>query len=108
MKQWHEITCVTLDKVATISKPLGNGCAAIWMVKHSELAAALEGETAVTFDYCYGKEKRRLKQIDELGFTLTRTIWRNTDAKHARIKQIYFRFDMELTDEDVSEWQGRY
>jgi prolyl-tRNA synthetase len=102
---------VILDKTATIMQELSGGRSAIWTVKHGDLAAQIERYFEIEFDYCFGQEKRRIKQLTELGFKLDRTIWRNTDANHARIKQVWVRKEdglAEITSEDIAEYEGRY
>jgi hypothetical protein len=80
-----------LDKIVTVSEELNEAITAVSEHKYSEVPSLLAGETQIIVNYAYGKEKHRKRQLEFWGFILEETIWRNTDALHSRIKEVWRR-----------------
>jgi len=80
-----------LDKIVTVSEELNETITAVSEHLYREVPAILAKETEIIVNYAYGKEKHRKRQLEFWGFILEETIWRNTDALHSRIKEVWRR-----------------
>jgi hypothetical protein len=82
---------LSLEKVVTIMDELTNGKSYIQMLKYKELPTAIAGINEVEVDYCFGQEKKRVKQLIELGFKLKENVWYNNDEVYSKIRQVWSR-----------------
>jgi len=80
-----------LDKIVTVSEELNETITAVSEHRYNEVPKILAHETEIIVNYAYGKEKHRKRQLEFWGFILEETIWRNTDALHSRIKEVWRR-----------------
>jgi hypothetical protein len=80
-----------MDKIVTIMKDLTGGKSYIQTLKYKELPAAIAEVNEITVNYVFGQEKKRIKQLIELGFKLKETIYYNDHAPYAGIKQVWAR-----------------
>jgi len=80
-----------LDKIVTVSEELNETITSVSEHRYSEVPKLLANETEIIVNYAYGKEKHRKRQLEFWGFILEETIWRNTDALHSRIKEVWRR-----------------
>jgi hypothetical protein len=80
-----------LDKIVTKSQQLNDTITAVSEHKYKDVPALLAGETEIIVNYAYGKESHRKKQLERWGFYLSKTEWRNTEAQHSRIKEVWRR-----------------
>lgn len=82
---------ISLDKIVTFSKELSSGRCLVQEYKYKDLPAIVANLNEITVNYVFGQEKKRIKQLIELGFKLTETIFYNNDAPYSRIKQVWSR-----------------
>jgi hypothetical protein len=83
------MTTLYLDKIVTKIVVLSETVTAVSEHKYSEVPKLLANETEIIVNYAYGKEKHRKRQLEFWGFVLEETIWRNTEALHSRIKEVW-------------------
>lgn len=81
---------VVMDKNATIMKESG-GVGTVFTAKHNELPTHLKDHDEITVVYRHGQAKRRVKQLEDMGYRLKDTIYYNDDAPYAKIKQVWTR-----------------
>ncbi|MFA2595258.1 hypothetical protein ABR772_25720 [Bacillus cereus] len=82
---------VTMQKNVNVMETLSNGLMAATTHKYKEMAEVLKSENEIEVHYVYGQEKRRVKQLTEWGFELKETIYHNSHALHAGIRQVWAR-----------------
>jgi len=80
-----------LDKIVTVSEELNETITAVSEHLYRDVPKLLANETKIIVNYAYGKEKHRKRQLEFWGFILEETIWRNTEALHSRIKEVWRR-----------------
>jgi hypothetical protein len=88
-----ELKMITLylDKIVTKSQQLNDTITSVSEHRYKDVPAILAGENEIIVNYAYGKERHRKRQLEFWGFYLSETIWRNTDAQHSRIKEVWRR-----------------
>ncbi|MCY7911225.1 hypothetical protein MOB65_20425 [Bacillus inaquosorum] len=82
---------VSMDKIVTIIKDLANGTTEIATHNYKSLPDQLEGINEITVKYPFGMKKRRIKNLEDLGFTFKRTIYYNDSEPHSKIKEVWVR-----------------
>jgi hypothetical protein len=80
-----------LDKIVTVSEELNETITAVSEHRYNEVPKLLANEKEIIVNYAYGKERHRKRQLEFWGFVLEETIWRNTEALHSRIKEVWRR-----------------
>ena len=92
---------LVMDKSATLMQELRGGRHSIETVKYKDLKQTLAGINTLTVSYVYGMRKRRVKKLEEMGYSLQETIWFNDDALHANIRQVWTRTEEHGYKEEV-------
>jgi len=82
---------VTMQKNVNVMETLNNGLMVASSHKYKEMQDVLKSENEIEVHYVYGQEKRRVKQLTEWGFELKETIYHNSHALHAGIRQVWAR-----------------
>jgi hypothetical protein len=80
---------VCMDKIVTLMKDLSGGKCMVQELKYKDLPAAIATANEITVNYIFGQEKKRIKQLTDLGYKLKETIFYNNDAPYAKIKQVW-------------------
>jgi hypothetical protein len=82
---------VVMDKVVTVMKELGGSKSSVFTVKYKDLASVLANEAKIEAVYIFGQASRRVKLLEQLGYSLKETIYYNDDAPYAKIRQVWER-----------------
>lgn len=78
-----------LDKIVTKSEQLNDTITAVSEHSYHQVPEILKEHNEIIVNYAYGKERHRKKQLERWGYYLSKTEWRNTNALHSRIKEIW-------------------
>ncbi|MCY9056104.1 hypothetical protein MOE90_20925 [Bacillus spizizenii] len=82
---------VSMDKIVTIMKDLANGTTEITTHNYKCLPDQLEGVNEIIVKYPFGRRKRRIKNLEDLGFSFKESIYYNDSAPHSKIKEVWVR-----------------
>jgi hypothetical protein len=85
------MTLISLDKDVTITYKIGKGVVAMQSLRYKDLENAINNESEIEVNYCFGTAKRRVNLLKKLGFDLKQTIFYNDDAPYGAIKQVWAR-----------------
>jgi hypothetical protein len=81
---------VNMEKDVTLIKEVKRGTF-IKSVKYKELEQWLSDEDQIQVKYRFGDKKKRIKQLNELGYSLHETIWYNDEEPSSLIQEVWSR-----------------
>ncbi|MGG0308411.1 hypothetical protein ABEY43_06645 [Priestia megaterium] len=82
---------LSMNKIVTYMKDLSEKRTLIVDYKYKELEAALQNDNEITVKYCFAQRKKRVKQLEQLGYTLKETISYDDTEPYSKIRQVWIR-----------------